>query len=248
MRLDVALERRGLAPSRARARDAILRGTVSINGAPAIKPGQQVSENDTITLDDPASGYVSRAALKLIAGLDHSGFDPAEKICLDLGASTGGFTQVLAERGASKIYAVDVGHGQLHEAVAVLPQVLSLEGTNARDLDRTLVPEPIELLVGDVSFVSLIKIIDAPSALCAPGAQAILLIKPQFEVGRDHIGRGGIVAPGPHVEAAIDTVIDHMTGLGWSLYGRWVSPLTGGDGNTEYLGAFVKNTDETGRP
>ncbi|HWJ86493.1 MAG TPA: TlyA family RNA methyltransferase [Pelagibacterium sp.] len=240
IRLDVALEQRGLVPSRARARDAIMRGTVSVNGAPATKPGQQVGETDVIALDDPASGYVSRAALKLTAGLDRSGFDPAGKICLDLGASTGGFTQVLAERGAAKIYAVDVGHGQLHKDVAALPQVVSLEGTNARDLDRTLVPEPIELLVGDVSFVSLIKIIDAPSALCAPGAQAILLIKPQFEVGRDHIGKGGIVVPGPHVEAAIGAVIDHMAGLGWSLLGRWVSPLTGGDGNTEYLGAFSK--------
>src|SRR5690554_5967523 len=124
MRLDLALEQRGLVPSRARARDAILRGTVTVNGAPATKPGQQVSETDAITLDDPASGYVSRAALKLIAGLDKSGFDPAGKICLDLGASTGGFTQVLAERGAAKIYAVDVGHGQLHKDVAALRQVV----------------------------------------------------------------------------------------------------------------------------
>src|SRR5690554_3950349 len=175
MRLDLAMEQRRLVPSRARARDAILRRTVTVNGAPATKPGQLVSDTDTILLDDPASGYVSRAALKLIAGLDASGFDPSGKVCLDLGASTGGFTQVLAERGAAKIYAVDVGHGQLHADIAALPQVVSLEGVNARDLDAGTISEPVDFLVCDVSFVSLTKIIAAPSALCVPGAQAILL-------------------------------------------------------------------------
>lgn len=240
IRLDIALEQRGLVPSRARARDAILRGTVLVNGEPAQKPNQQVSETDEITLDDPASGYVSRAALKLIAGLDSTGFTPGGKICLDLGASTGGFTQVLAERGAAKIYAVDVGHGQLHANVASLPNVISLEGTNARDLSRELIVEPITMLVCDVSFVSLLKVIDAPAALCGPGAQALLLIKPQFEVGRDHIGRGGIVKPGPHVQAAVAAVIARMEDLGWQRAGIWESPVKGGDGNTEFIAGFTK--------
>ena len=237
-RLDIALEQRGLAQSRARARDAILRGTVSVNGVVAGKPSQMVGETDAIALDDPAARYVSRAALKLIEGLERSGFDPQGKICLDLGASTGGFSQVLAERGARKIYAVDVGHGQLHEDVARLADVISLEGVNARDLTADLIADPVEFLVSDVSFVSLIKMIDAPSSLCAPGAQAILLIKPQFEVGRDNIGKGGIVVPGPHVEAAVEAVAAHMEALGWQRAGLWPSPIKGGDGNGEFLAGF----------
>lgn len=238
IRLDIALEKRGLCPSRARARDAILRGTVTVNGAAAGKPSQLVGESDAIALDDPASRYVSRAALKLVEGLEKSGFDPQGKICLDLGASTGGFSQVLAERGAQQIYAVDVGHGQLHNDVAGLDNVRALEGVNARDLTPELIAEPIAFLVSDVSFVSLTKIIDAPSALCAPGAQAILLIKPQFEVGRDHIGKGGIVVPGPHVEAAVEAVMVHMEALRWERAGLWPSPIRGGDGNGEFLAGF----------
>ncbi|AEQ50631.1 TlyA family RNA methyltransferase [Pelagibacterium halotolerans] len=243
IRLDIALERRGLAQSRARARDAVLRGTVTVNGVATGKPSQLVGENDAIALNDPASRYVSRAALKLVEGLDKSGFDPTDKICLDLGASTGGFSQVLAERGARKIYAVDVGHGQLHGDVAALSKVVSLEGVNARDLGAETIAEPVDLLVSDVSFVSLTKIIDAPSALCAPGAQAILLIKPQFEVGRDHIGKGGIVMPGPHVAAAVEAVMAHMEALGWKRAGLWPSPIKGGDGNGEFLAAFEHRQD-----
>jgi|TARA_A100001391_G_scaffold184988_2_gene153257 23S rRNA (cytidine1920-2'-O)/16S rRNA (cytidine1409-2'-O)-methyltransferase len=238
IRLDIALEQRGLAQSRARARDAILRGTVTVNGAAASKPSQLVGEADTIALDDPASGYVSRAALKLVEGLDKSGFDPSGKVCLDLGASTGGFSQVLTERGARLIYAVDVGHGQLHGDVARLGNVVSLEGVNARDLTAETIPEPVDFLVSDVSFVSLTKVLDAPSALCVPGAPAILLIKPQFEVGRDNIGKGGIVLPGPHIEAAVEAVLAHMGALGWEKAGLWPSPIKGGDGNGEFLAAF----------
>ncbi|RDE10559.1 TlyA family RNA methyltransferase [Pelagibacterium lacus] len=239
-RLDIALEQRGLVPSRARGRDAILRGTVMVNGQTARKPNQQVGEADSITLDDPAAGYVSRAALKLVAGLDAAGFDPRGKACLDLGASTGGFTQVLVERGARTVYAVDVGHGQLHPDVAAMAPVVSMEGRNARDLTPETIGEPIGLMVSDVSFVSLTKIIDAPSRLCAPGAEALLLIKPQFEVGRDHIGKGGIVLPDAPVAAAVSAVIAHMGGLGWGFLGRWDSPVRGGDGNAEILAAFRK--------
>jgi 23S rRNA (cytidine1920-2'-O)/16S rRNA (cytidine1409-2'-O)-methyltransferase len=238
LRLDVAIEQRGLAPSRSRARDAIARGTVTVNGATAIKAGRLVGIGDEIIIDDPAAGYVSRAALKLIGGLDASGFDPGGKICLDLGASSGGFTQVLLERGAVRVYAVDVGHGQLHRDIAADPRVVSLEGTNARDLSTDLIPDPIDFLVSDVSFVSLVKIIDAPSALCRADAKAILLIKPQFEVGRDNIGKGGIVIPGPHVSSSTEAVIAHMSGLGWRLAGRIASPLKGSDGNAEIVAFF----------
>lgn len=239
-RLDHLLEARGLVPSRARARDAVLRGTVTVNGAVAQKPGQKVLDTDHIAISDPASGYVSRAALKLVAGLDAAGFDPRGKTCLDLGASTGGFTQVLAERGAERIYAVDVGHGQLHPRVAGLANVVSLEGANARDLTPALIADSIDLVVCDVSFTSLMKVIDAPSALCRAGAEAVLLVKPQFEVGREHIGKGGIVMPGPHVEAALSRVIAHMEGLGWQSLTALPSPLKGGDGNAEWVVALTK--------
>ncbi len=178
IRLDQALEARGLLPSRARARDAILRGTVTVNGTVASKPNQQVGPDDNVALDDPAAAYVSRAALKLVAGLDAGAIDPTGRICLDLGASTGGFTQVLLERGAAKVYAVDVGHGQLHERIKDDPRVVSLEGVNGRDLTVELIPEAIGLIVSDVSFVSILKVIDPVLALAAPQAEAVILIKP----------------------------------------------------------------------
>ncbi len=159
MRLDQAIEARGLLPSRARARDAVKRGTVTVNGAIASKPHQMVGRDDIIALDDPAARYVSRAALKLIAGLDAASISPEAKICLDLGASTGGFTQVLLERGAGRVYAVDVGHEQLHDRLKGSNRVVSLEGVNGRDLDASLIPEPIALLVSDLSFVSVTKVI-----------------------------------------------------------------------------------------
>ena len=193
IRLDIALEERGLAPSRSRARDAILRGTVRVNGTLSDKPGQLVAADDIIEIADPASRYVSRAALKLVAGLDAAGINVTGRTCLDVGSSTGGFTQVLAERGAAKIYAVDVGSGQLHPTIRALPIVTMLEQTNAKQLTQNQIPEPIDLLVCDVSFVSILKILSAPLALCRPGADAVLLIKPQFEVGREAIGKGGIV-------------------------------------------------------
>jgi 23S rRNA (cytidine1920-2'-O)/16S rRNA (cytidine1409-2'-O)-methyltransferase len=238
IRLDLALEQRGLVQSRARARDAVLRGTVRINGAPAIKPSQMVGPDDRIELDDPASRYVSRAALKLIAGLDAGSIEVAGKVCLDLGASTGGFTQVLAERGAAKIYAVDVGHDQLHEVVGRLPGVVGMEGVNAKDLTRGAVPEPIDLLVSDISFVSVTKVLAAPLALCRPGADAVILIKPQFEVGRDHIGKGGIVTDQAAIQAAVDAVIQFMSEQGWTQLMSLPSPILGGDGNKEVVALF----------
>lgn len=237
IRLDLALEQRGLAPSRARARDAILRGTVSVNGIVATKPGQLVADADRITLADPASGYVSRAALKLIAGLD-AGDIPAEgKVCLDVGASTGGFTQVLVERGAAKIYAVDVGHGQLHERVASLQSVVAMEGTNARDLTSAMIPDPIDLLVCDISFVSVTKVLAAPLSLCRDGADAVILIKPQFEVGRENIGKGGI-ANEAAIEGSVTAVVRFISDQGWTHVRSLPSPITGGDGNKENIALF----------
>lgn len=241
-RLDRALEARGLIQSRARARDAILRGTVQVNGVPATKPHQPVADSDIITIEDAAAAYVSRAALKLIAGLDAGDIAVSGRICLDVGSSTGGFTQVLAERGAARIYAVDVGQDQLHRTIRALPQVISLESQNARELDRALVPEPIDLLVCDVSFVSVTKVLAAPLALCTPNADAVILIKPQFEVGPDHIGKGGLVTDEAAIAGAVETVIAVLAEAGWRLRQSLPSPIAGGDGNRETVAVFRRTS------
>ncbi len=238
IRLDLALEQRGLMPSRARARDAILRGTVQVNGEPAKKPNQMVGDADKLTLDDPASGYVSRAALKLIAGIEAGGISVSGKTCLDVGSSTGGFTQVLLERGAAKVFAVDVGHDQLHPRLRDDGRVVSLEGQNARELDRAIIPEQIDLLVSDISFVSVTKVLAAPLALCGPEAQAVILFKPQFEVGRDFVGKGGIVTDLDASERAMGDVVAFVESLGFALAAKVVSPISGGDGNVETVLVF----------
>ncbi len=242
-RLDQAIEARGLLPSRARARDAILRGTVTVNGVLAAKPHQPVGPDDVIALHDPAARYVSRAALKLIAGLDAADIPVTGKVCLDCGASTGGFTQVLLERGAARVYAVDVGHGQLHERLKADPLVVSLESCDVRSLDRRLVAEPVELLVCDVSFVSVVKVLAQPLALCAPGATAVILFKPQFEVGRDHIGKGGIVIDEAAVARARAAMDAFLGSQGWSLLAELPSPIRGGDGNRETVTVFRNSGD-----
>ncbi len=240
IRLDIALEARGLAQSRARARDAIIRGTVSVNGILAGKPHQMVSDADVLVVNDPAGHYVSRAAVKLIAGLDAGEITATGKTCLDLGASTGGFTQVLIERGAAKVYAVDVGHDQLHSNVRVLPQVVAMEGVNARDLTPAEILEPVALLVCDVSFVSVTKVLTAPLTLCASGADAVILIKPQFEVGREAVGRGGIVTDDAAIATAVSNVVAFMASNGWDHRISVDSPIAGGDGNRETVAVFRK--------
>ena len=240
IRLDVAIEARRLLPSRARARDAILRGTVTVNGEPAIKPNQMVVATDQIALDDPAARYVSRAALKLIAGLD-AGAVPAEgRTCLDVGASTGGFTQVLLERGAAHVYAVDVGHDQLSTRIRKNGKVTVIEGQNARDLTKAQIPLPIDLLVCDVSFVSATKVLAAPLALCRPDADAIVLIKPQFEVGQGFVGGGGIVTDEAAIARATGEVLAFMASQGFAHRLSVPSPIAGGDGNKEIVAVFAR--------
>ncbi|SEP83000.1 23S rRNA (cytidine1920-2'-O)/16S rRNA (cytidine1409-2'-O)-methyltransferase [Devosia sp. YR412] len=238
IRLDLALEQRGLVPSRARARDAILRATVTINGVTAHKQNQMVGKDDKLALSDPAANYVSRAALKLVAGLDAGPIDAKDKICVDIGASTGGFTQVLMERGARRIYAVDVGHEQFHDRLKGSDRVVSMEGVNARDLTAEMIPEPIDLLVSDVSFVSVTKVLAAPLALCTPTADAVILFKPQFEVGRSNVGKGGIVTDEAAIATALDEVIAFMAEHGFQHRKSTVSPIAGGDGNVETVLVF----------
>jgi 23S rRNA (cytidine1920-2'-O)/16S rRNA (cytidine1409-2'-O)-methyltransferase len=240
-RLDIALVERGLAPTRARARDAILRGHVSVNGRLSAKPAQTVDDEAAIAVDDPAAGYVSRGALKLIAALDRFGYSPAGRAALDLGASTGGFTQVLLERGATKVFAVDVGHDQLDARLAADPRVISREGLNARDLTaedlrETGGSETIGAIVADVSFISLKLVLPPALALAGPDAWGIFLVKPQFEVGREGIGKGGIVRdPGAGERTAADIAQFLERDLGWRVGGVILSPIEGGDGNREFL-------------
>jgi len=239
-RLDRELEARGLLPSRARARDAILRGTVKVNDETVVRPNQMVGADDRIDLDDPAAAYVSRAALKLIGGLDAGDVPVKGRICLDVGASTGGFTQVLLERGAARVYAVDVGHGQFSDRIARSKRLVVIEGQNARDLDSTIIPEPIDLLVCDVSFVSVTKVLAAPLALCRAGADAVILIKPQFEVGREHVGSGGIVSDNAAIAAAAIAVVEFVEAQGFEYRLSLPSPISGGDGNREVVAVFRK--------
>ena len=238
IRLDLALEQRGLVPSRARARDAILRGTVTINGVTAVKQNQMVGRDDKLELSDPAANYVSRSALKLVVGLDTGQIAVEGKVCLDVGASTGGFSQVMMERGARLIYAVDVGHDQLHQRLRGSDRIISMEGTNARDLTAEMIPEPIELLVSDVSFVSVTKVLEAPLALCSPTADAVILFKPQFEVGRRNVGKGGIVTSEDAIAVARDEVTAFVEAQGFVLKHSIASPISGGDGNEETVLVF----------
>lgn len=211
-----------------------------VNGRAALKPGQNVAETDDITIADPASRYVSRAALKLIAGLDAAGIGVEGRICLDLGASTGGFTQVLLERGAARVFAVDVGHEQLAPEVAEHPTVINLEGMDARNLTRADIRDAPDLLVCDASFISLEKLLPAALGLCTSNAEAVLLIKPQFEVGRENIGKGGIVRDRTAIDAAVSRIIAFMAEKGWRHVNTVPSPIDGGDGNTEFIAAFER--------
>ena len=236
LRLDDALVKAGLAPSRSRARDMVLRGTVTVDGIIAERPGRTIAADARLAANDPAAGYVSRAALKLIAGLDAFGFDPAGLAVLDLGASTGGFTQVLLERGAGHVVAVDVGHGQMAAELAGDKRVTLLEGVNARDLRRDhLAGRPVRAITCDVSFISLKLALPPALGLAEPGAWGVFLVKPQFEAGLSAIGKGGLVAPQKGEEAA-DAIAAWLTQhAGWSLTGLIASPVAGGSGNREYL-------------
>lgn len=241
IRLDLALVERGLVPTRARARDAIARGTVTVDGRVETRPSAQVGPPAKIEIADPAAGYVARSALKLAGALDELALSPQGRTCLDVGASTGGFTQVLLERGAARVTAIDVGHGQLHPTIAADPRVTSIEGLNARDLAPTHLASPPDFVVADVSFISLTIALPPALALAAPGATGVFLVKPQFEVGRDGIGKGGLVRDEATALAAVDRIEAFVAASGWTLLGRLASSLPGGDGNQEWLIAARKH-------
>jgi 23S rRNA (cytidine1920-2'-O)/16S rRNA (cytidine1409-2'-O)-methyltransferase len=232
-RADRLLVERGLFESRAKAQAAIAAGLVSANNVTVHKPSEEIPI-DAMLRASAAHPYVSRGGLKLAAALDHFGFDPKAKVCLDVGASTGGFTQVLLERGAAKVYAVDVGHGQLHESLRTRPEVVSLEETDIRRLSPARLAEQPDLITVDVSFISLKQVLPAALRLAKRPAQLAALIKPQFEVGREHLKKG--IVRDDAVRAAVCADISaFVTSLGWRVLGVIPSPIAGGDGNAESL-------------
>ncbi|WP_448951445.1 TlyA family RNA methyltransferase [Labrys neptuniae] len=233
-RADVLLVERGHFDSRAKAQAAISAGLVTADGKPVRKASESLAEDAAIAAQ-AAFPFVSRGGLKLDHALDHFAIPVEGRIALDIGASTGGFSDVLLRRGAAKIYAVDVGHDQLHASLRGQARLVSLEGTDARRLDHALVPDPVDLVVADVSFISLTLVLPAALVLAGPRADLAVLIKPQFEAGREKVGKGGVVKDeGVHAEvcARIAALVE---GLGWTLRGVVPSPIEGGDGNKEFL-------------
>jgi 23S rRNA (cytidine1920-2'-O)/16S rRNA (cytidine1409-2'-O)-methyltransferase len=235
MRLDQLLVTRGLAESRARAKAAIEAGGVTVDGAPAKSGSQTVGANAEIGYAD-AHRWVGRGALKLDHALTVWPVAVEGRVVLDVGASTGGFTEVCLDRGAAKVFAVDVGFGQMHERVAADPRVVSLERTDARDLTPDLIPEPPSLIVCDASFISLIKVLPVALDLAADEADLITLVKPQFEAdGPGGVGKKGVVKDPVAHASAVARVADWLEALGWAVQATTESPITGGDGNIEFL-------------
>ncbi|MBB3889680.1 23S rRNA (cytidine1920-2'-O)/16S rRNA (cytidine1409-2'-O)-methyltransferase [Phenylobacterium haematophilum] len=233
-RADVVLVERGLFDSRAKARAAIEAGGVSVAGRVLSKPSELI-EADADIAAVAAHPYVGRGALKLVHALDLWPVQVQGRTVVDVGASTGGFTEVCLLRGAARVYAVDVGRGQLHAKLAGDPRVVGLEGVDARTLDPQLIPVAPDLIVTDVSFIGLAKALPAALALAAGGADLVALVKPQFEVGPEHVGKGGLVKDEAARRRALDEVAAFLSASRWAVREVADSPIAGGDGNLEYL-------------
>jgi 23S rRNA (cytidine1920-2'-O)/16S rRNA (cytidine1409-2'-O)-methyltransferase len=239
-RLDQALVDRGLAESRSKAQALILAGVVFSGETRLDKAGATIAADRPLEVRGADHPWVSRGGLKLARALDQFQIDPSGKTVLDVGASTGGFTDVALTRGAAKVYAVDVGHGQLAWKLRKDSRVVVLEKTNARHLSREQVPDAIDLVVCDASFIGLRTVLPAPLSLAKPGAILVALIKPQFEVGKGRVGKGGVVRdPGLHQEVC-DTIAAWLPTEGWTVQGLTESPILGPEGNKEFLIAARK--------
>jgi 23S rRNA (cytidine1920-2'-O)/16S rRNA (cytidine1409-2'-O)-methyltransferase len=233
-RLDVWLAENGLAESREKAQALVMAGRVRVNGKPASKAGTSVKEGADVVVE-PGPAHVGRGALKLANALDAFAVDVRGRVAVDVGASTGGFTETLLARGAARVYAVDVGRGQLHERLRTDPRVVVLDRTNARTLSPALIKEPCAAASVDVSFISATKILPALHSVLAAGADVLVLVKPQFEVGRTQVGRGGIIKkPSLHQQAMRD-VARGAQERGYAVRGACASPITGAEGNREFF-------------
>jgi 23S rRNA (cytidine1920-2'-O)/16S rRNA (cytidine1409-2'-O)-methyltransferase len=241
-RLDVWLAEQGLSESREKAQALVMAGRVKLDGQPATKPGTPVREGVRVEVE-PGAAHVGRGALKLRGALAAFGVDPRGCVAIDVGASTGGFTETLLERGATRVYAIDVGRGQLHERLRQDPRVLVRDRTNARMLSPEVVPEPCALAAIDVSFISVRKILEPLLSVLAPGASAVVLVKPQFEVGRLQVGRGGIVRDAGLHLSALGDVAAFAQRAGYAVRGACASPVTGATGNREFFLHLVPGGD-----
>jgi 23S rRNA (cytidine1920-2'-O)/16S rRNA (cytidine1409-2'-O)-methyltransferase len=231
VRLDVALTEAGMAESRAQAQALIIAGKVRVAGETVRRPDRSVRSEDRLEVLAPPP-YVSRGGEKLAPALDTFGVDPAGRVCADVGASTGGFTDVLLQRGAARVYALDVGRGLLHWRLRQNPRVVVMERVNARELESF--PEPVSLVTVDVSFIGLEKVLPALRR-SAPGAELVVLFKPQFQVGRQEVGKGGVVRDAAAIARALDRFRGWCTEHGFSVLGEAPAALTGADGNQEHL-------------
>jgi 23S rRNA (cytidine1920-2'-O)/16S rRNA (cytidine1409-2'-O)-methyltransferase len=240
IRIDRLLVDKGLAPTREKAQALVMAGCVLVNEVPVTKPGHSVAEDVNVRVRGQDHPYVGRGGVKLAAALDSFRIDPAGKVCMDVGASTGGFTDCLLKRGAAKVYAIDVGYGQLAHEIATDSRVVVIERTNIRTMEQDRIPDRIQIAVIDVSFISLSIVLPAVDRFLSSGAQVIALIKPQFEVGRELVGKGGIVKDPASHELAVNKVKETSAALGWTCNGVIDSPILGTKGNKEFLVYFKK--------
>lgn len=240
MRLDQLLVERGLFPSREQARRAVMAGTVEVEGRRVDKPGTAVAADARLAVQGPREPFASRAGRKLAHALDHFAFDPAGRVCLDVGASTGGFTDCLLTRGAARVYAVDVGYGQLDHRLRQDPRVVVMERINARHLPADALPEPCDLITIDVSFISLAKVVPALLPHLAAGGHLLPLIKPQFEAGREAVGKGGIVRDEETRARVVAECAAGLARLGLTHLGTCDSGLPGASGNREAFALYRK--------
>ena len=241
VRADQLLVSRGLAESRTRAQALIMGGAVFSGEKKLSKAGEMLAEDAPLEVRRKDHPWVSRGGIKLEHGLEHFGFDVTGAVALDVGSSTGGFTDVLLSRGAAKVYAVDVGTNQLAWKLRQDPRVVVHEQTNARHLDGSIVPEAVDIVVCDASFISLAKVLEAPLKLAKPGARLIALVKPQFEAGREDVGKGGVVRDPAVHERVCGEAQAWVQSQGWSVMGVTPSPITGPEGNVEFLLGAVKD-------
>jgi 23S rRNA (cytidine1920-2'-O)/16S rRNA (cytidine1409-2'-O)-methyltransferase len=236
VRIDLLVFQNGLTDSRERARTEIMSGHVFVNGQRVDKPGTSVDENAQLELRGAAVDFVSRGGLKLQKALSFFAVDPTEKTCLDCGASTGGFTDCLLKSGAKKVYAVDVGYGQLAWAIRIDPRVVTLERTNIRYVTKEQIPDEIELAVIDVSFISLKLVLPAVKSLLKPDGEIVCLIKPQFEAGKGKVGKKGVVRDRTVRLEVLQSFLDYTAENGFAVKGLTFSPIKGPEGNVEFLG------------